>query len=174
VLCKYLDDVNVVKTCYEYFKSIKDMDGFNSLEIPQTEHQQNLKELSITPIEQWLKDFTIENYKENEVELLGTTTLKSFKLWCEKNNVDYQIDALKLGVRISNLRINGISKGADTYKGKTKIYNIPKLKEHFKIGCLIDIKDKTKKEDDDDTDCDIEIEEVESNETKRLREKYNK
>jgi hypothetical protein len=36
-LYSYLDDVDVVRTCYDYFKGIPDMDRFGDLPIPQTE-----------------------------------------------------------------------------------------------------------------------------------------
>jgi len=116
-LHEMLKNEDVVKTCYEYFKSIEKMDEFNLLPIPETEHQNNLKELSITPIELWLKAFTIENHKEKEVELLGVETCDLFKLWCKDNGVIYDINYLKLGVRLNNLKIDGIGKGRHTNKG---------------------------------------------------------
>jgi hypothetical protein len=44
-LHKLLDDVNIVKSCYEYFKSLPDLNKFGSLCIPKTNYQENLKEL---------------------------------------------------------------------------------------------------------------------------------
>lgn len=133
-----LEDVNVIKTCYEYFMSIEDMDKFNKIEMPETNYQNNLKELSVSPIEQWLKAFTLQNYNKEEVELLGIETCNIFKDWCIGNRIEYNIDATKLGVRIANLNINGIERGKHTKKGWTKIYNIDKLKKHFNIGLLLD------------------------------------
>jgi hypothetical protein len=104
-----LEDVNVVKICYEYFKSIPEMDEFHLLKIPETEYQNNLKELSISPIECWLKDFSAQSL-EDEVTLLGTQTLHSFQQWCENNGVKYDIDSKKLGVRLSNMKLDGIKK----------------------------------------------------------------
>lgn len=137
-----LQDTNVVKTCYEYFKSIPDMDKFGTLKMPQTEHQSNLKQLSVSPIEQWLESFALSNYDKEEVELLGTDACQIFKEWCAENDLKYEIDAKKLGVRLSNLSISGIEKGRHTNKGWTKIYNISKLKQHFKIGCIIKMKEE--------------------------------
>ena len=39
-----MDDNDVIKTCYDYFKEIKGMDIFPSSQIPKTEYQNNLKE----------------------------------------------------------------------------------------------------------------------------------
>lgn len=134
-----LEDINVVKTCYEYFKSIPDMDKFNSLEIPKTVYQSNLKELSVSPIEQWLEAFTLHNFDKETVESLGSESCKLFKDWCSENDLKYDIDATKLGVRISNLNIDGIERGKHTKKGWTKVFNITKLKKHFKLNCVISL-----------------------------------
>ena len=42
-LNEMLKDVNVVKTCYEYFKQIPNMDKFKSLPMPKIEYQNHLK-----------------------------------------------------------------------------------------------------------------------------------
>ena len=136
----YLEDLNVIRTCYDYFKGIEGMDKFKDISIPQTEYQTNLKELSKSPIEQWLESFTREHINDSQecIELLGTEIYESFKLWCNENGIKYDINALKLGVRLTNMNIRGISKGKHTNKGHTKIFNLTDLKKTFKIGCLID------------------------------------
>ena len=138
---KYLEDNDVIRTCYDYFKSIEGMDKFKDISIPQTEYQTNLKELSKSPIEQWLESFTREHSNDNEecIELLGTKIYELFKLWCYDNGIKYDINAVKLGVRLTNMNIQGISKGKHTNKGHTKMLNITELKNTFKIGCLIHI-----------------------------------
>jgi hypothetical protein len=134
-----LDDADVMKTCYEYFKSIKNMEEFNKQSIPVSNHQENLKELSMCPIEQWLQHFTRENFDKKEVEMVGTVACNLFKEWWKTQNDDkpYSITPLQLGVKIKNLNINGIEKGKHTRDGNTTIYNIEKLKKHFKIGVLL-------------------------------------
>jgi putative DNA primase/helicase len=155
-LYSFLDDINVIKTCYEYFKAIPDMDAFNKIPMPCTEYQQNLKELSRSPIEMWLENLVYENWDKVRVELLGTETCKLFKEWCDSNNIKYEIDAKKLGVRLSNSNIDGIMKGRHTNKGWTKIYDIDKLKTHFKLSCVISLKPKVKFT----TEINEEIEEI--------------
>jgi hypothetical protein len=59
-LYSLISDVNVVKTCYEYFKSIPNMDKFNLIPIPSTNYQSDLKELSKSPIEQWLNSLVLK------------------------------------------------------------------------------------------------------------------
>jgi hypothetical protein len=147
-----LEDINVIKTCYEYFKSIPDMDKFNLLPLPKTDYHNNLKKLSENPVEMWLEAFTLKNFDKEEVELLGSEACKLFKEWCSENEMKYDIDSKKLGVRLSLLKINAIKKGRHTNKGETKIYSISELKKHFKLDCIIKL-------DNSDNDDD-EVEEI--------------
>jgi hypothetical protein len=138
---KYLEDLDVIRTCYDYFKNIPGMDKFNEISIPITEYQTNIKELSKSPIEQWLESFTRDKMRNNEehTELLGTEIYNLFKSWCDYNGIKYDIDTRKLGVRISNMKIHGISKGRHTLRGETKMFDINKLKDTFGLGCLLEI-----------------------------------
>ena len=151
-LYEYLENVDVVRTCYEYFKNIPDMNDFKRLDMPVTEYQSNLKELSRTPPEMWLIDFTTKNADKETVEMLGAETFNSFKSWAGENGYEtYNINCLQLGVKISNLRIDGVEKGRHTNVGWTKLFNISKLKKHFNIGCLISYESKNGNEDCEDS-----------------------
>jgi sporulation protein YlmC with PRC-barrel domain len=136
---KYLEDIDVIRTCYDYFKNIDGMDKFKDIPLPQTEYQTNLKELSKSPIEQWLESFVSEHCNDTEeyIELLGNEIYELFKQWCSINGIKYDIHSLKLGVRLTNMKIHGIYKGTHTKYGDTKKFNIAELKKTFKIGCLL-------------------------------------
>jgi hypothetical protein len=114
------------------------MDRFGDLPIPQTDYQANLKELSKSPIEQWLESFVRENSDKEEVELYGNEIYNLFREWCADNGIKYEITALKLGVRLRNMKISGICKGKHTNKGEKKKFSINELKKVLKIGCLIE------------------------------------
>ncbi len=135
----YLEDVDVIRTCYDYFKNIPGMDKFKDIPIPQTEYQENLKELSRSPIELWVESWTREHANDSidSVELPGCEVYELFKQWCFDNGIKYDIDSLKLGIRLTNMNIKGICKGKTTYKGKTKMFIISELKKNFNIGCVI-------------------------------------
>jgi len=135
-LYELLDDVNVVKTCYEYFKSIPDMDSFSQISIPKTEYHKELKELSRNPIESWLEYFTLQNQDKDCIELKANSIYEKFYDWTVENGLDYKIDSLKLIVRISRLKINGIEKHHTNANNLTK-FDIEKMKKHFGIGCLL-------------------------------------
>ena len=128
-----LDDVNVIKTCYEYFKTIPDMDKFKNLELPSTNYQNDMKELNMSPIESWLKDYTLENYYETTVELTSKAIYNLFLEWCKKCGIEYKLTLQAFGVRLKRLDIQGILKGRHTDKGETKIFNFIRLKAHFKL-----------------------------------------
>ena len=138
---KFLEDIDVIRTCYDYFKGIEGMDKFKDIPIPLTEYHTNLKELSKSPIEQWLESFTREHMNDDKecIELLGSEIYELFKNWCSENGIKYEIDSRKLGIRLTNMKINGIYKGKHTMKGETKIFNITELKKTLKIGCIIDL-----------------------------------
>jgi hypothetical protein len=134
---KLLDDDNVIKTCYEYFKSIPDMDKFNELKMPETSYQNDMKDASISPIEGWLKSYIIENYYETSIELIGKVQFDLFKDWCKKCGIEYNLTIQAFGLRLIRLNLQGIEKGKHTNKGETKIFNITKLKEELKLIDLV-------------------------------------
>jgi hypothetical protein len=154
---KYLNDDNVVRTFYKYLKDIPDMDKFHKIPIPATEYQNLLKDKNIPIHLQWLESFVQENCEEeptdetdgdNDTEeehsnqaisLLGTEIYKLFKKWTDANGIEYNTNAIKLGMQLTISKIDGIEKGIHTRKGKLTNFNIPKLKKHFRIGCIIDI-----------------------------------
>ena len=88
--------------------------------------------------EKWLEAFTRENINEKNVEILGEESFTLFLCWCEKNKVKYETSALKFGINLKNLKIEGVEKGRHTKKGATKLFDIGKLKKHFKLGCLVE------------------------------------
>jgi hypothetical protein len=130
-LYSYLEDKNVIATCFNYFKSIQNLDKFNNIPIPKTEYQENLKQLELSPPEQFIKEL-VTNEKNEKVELKSKDIFTKFTLWCNENNVDYNITPLKLMVRIANLNINGIEK-KHTKDGNASVFNVKEIKEHFQI-----------------------------------------
>jgi hypothetical protein len=133
---QYLNDINVVKTVFEYFKSISDLDNFNKNPLPVTEYHKGLMEYSKCPIERWLEAFTLENQNRDFIELKAESILEKFNEWCAENGIDYKVDSLKLAVRMSRLKIEGVEKTRTNVSKLTK-FDIDKMKTHFKIGCLL-------------------------------------
>jgi phage/plasmid-associated DNA primase len=132
-----LDDVAFVRTCYDYFKEY-DLNGYEYKDIPRTEHQEDLQQLSTTVPEQWLEAFTRENLNEEKIEMLGGEVFSAFLGWCGSNNIKCDTTALKFAVNLKNLKISGVDKGRHTKKGDTRIFTIGILKKHFNLGCLVE------------------------------------
>jgi hypothetical protein len=82
-----LDDVNVIRTCYDYFKNLPDLDKFHLQPIPKTAHQTELKKLSLSVPEQYLKYLCETN----------TQFFKNFQDWLADNNTEYETTPFKLG-----------------------------------------------------------------------------
>jgi hypothetical protein len=133
---QYLNDINVVKTIFEYFKSIPDVENFNKIPLPVTEYHEGLIEYSVSPIERWLEDFTFKNQNRDFIELKIESIFEKFNEWCVENGVEYKVDSLKLAVRLGRLKIDGIEK-TRTNSSKLTKFDINKLKTHFKINCLL-------------------------------------
>jgi hypothetical protein len=141
-----LDDVNVIKTCYEYFKSIPKMDQFGTLPIPKTIYQKEMAELSVSPIELWMKyyiervDITkpLAEGEDNPLSMPTERLYKKYINWCEKYGTEFdrKISCLQFSVRLERLNIPGLS----TKKTKTcnhKVIDLDVMKRHYGIGCLI-------------------------------------
>jgi hypothetical protein len=77
--------------------------------------------------EQFLKHFIYTNTDKITVELSGKEFFDLFEKWRGENGIKYDTTPQKLGVNISYLNLNGISKGNHTRNGETKIYNIPQI-----------------------------------------------
>ena len=147
---EYINDVNIVKTCYEYFKSIPDMINFNKIPMPVTEYQADMKEQNVSPIENWLKSFVLDNFYETEVTKRGIDLYNLFNDWCSNCGIQYNVNLPAFGVRLKRLNIDGIEKGKHTNKGETRVFNIQKLRKHFDLNIIID-SSKYDMELDDDT-----------------------
>jgi hypothetical protein len=93
-----------------------------------------MKEISMSPIESWVKAYTLENYfKEENIELLGKKQYELFNEWCKKCNIDYKVTIQAFGMRLKRLKIAGIEKGRHTALGDTNIFEIKILRQYFHL-----------------------------------------
>jgi hypothetical protein len=131
---KIIENDVIVREFYDYLMNIKDMDKFDKLPLPVTEHQKNLSELSVSVIEQFIKDWTIENFDNKErIKTFSSTELyECFVEWREKYKIKYEINVLKLMCRLKNSNINGITKKITKIQSFT-ILNVDDLINHFNI-----------------------------------------
>lgn len=129
-----IGNVDMLKSFYEYLKNIPDMDKFGLIVMPKTEYHLNLCELSVSPIERYIRDkieITKDDFKMTNKELY-----EEFCDFLTENRIKYEINQVKFGVRLNNLCIKGMvneRKNSHRYR----YFNIEECKKHFGIGCLI-------------------------------------
>ena len=129
---KLLDDENVIRTCYDYFKSLPDLDKFGLIPIPSTSYQNELKKLDMTPPEQFLVRLCELNVEKINLEFTAKEFFDMFQDFVTDSNINYEITSLKFGVKLANLNITGLSKGRNK-KGNTYKLDIQQLQKHFNL-----------------------------------------
>jgi Family of unknown function (DUF5906) len=145
---EYMNDINALRTFYDYLKSIPDMDKFGSIPIPETSYQEEQKKANREPIDIWLEDIVTDMFNNNikEKKFDNVQLITSFENWKHINSVSYEINAIKLSCRIMNMKLEGITNHNSA--GRFKRFDIDKLAKHYGLGCRIDITE----EEDDETD----------------------
>jgi hypothetical protein len=139
-LSTLFDDISVQRTVYDYLMSIKDMDKFNSIKPPMTEHQEDIQELSRCHYDTWLEYYTFQHRNETELRMTATELCNEFIKWLNLNKIKYETNAIKFGLALKRLNIEGVSKKKSSGANIIKLdYTL--LKTHYKItsGCLIDL-----------------------------------
>jgi phage/plasmid-associated DNA primase len=129
-----MEDVNVIKSFYEHLKNIPDLDNFNKLPIPQTEYQNEIKDMNMDIEERWLRDIVMKN--KSDFEMSGVESFKSFLDFCNSNGIEYRTNAVKLGIKIKRLIGDCVNK-KHTEKGAVTTFQIEKIREKLGMGCLI-------------------------------------
>jgi hypothetical protein len=104
---QYIDDDDVVKTVYEYLKTVDVPANFKQVPVPISEYQDELKELSYSTIECWAKDFLP---KTTQRTFTGKELFSEFQHWLQECNMKYDCNIIQFGVRFSRLKIDGVQK----------------------------------------------------------------
>lgn len=122
-----MDDQDSIKTIFEWLKSIPDLKDFNNADFPLTAFHLTQTELTVTPIELWLRDFVINHHGETKVEMYAREIFECYKSWFEFNNPEHKcISSQMLGVRITNFNKTLIENNHGE-KGSYRIFKIPEL-----------------------------------------------
>ena len=152
-LSRLLEDDDVIKTCFEYFKSIPDLDKFKKLKLPTTEYAEELKELKTSPVEMWFQDYIVSKATENEFQVSGKDLFELFKSYLVKYMPNYltSYNPKSFGIRFNRLKIDGVEKHRKNF-GVVFIFNIDKIFKYYKIDkieCMIDVMDNDNDSCDD-------------------------
>lgn len=123
-----MNNTNVIKTCYEYFKSIPGMDKFHKIPVPVTEYQKNLAEYSKSPIQLWLEHFA---YTQDDVVVFTSSELYAiFDAWLKESGFKHEINSLQFTQRLARMKIDGIST-VHTRVCKSKEFDFKRIRAHL-------------------------------------------
>jgi hypothetical protein len=134
-----LKDKEFLKSIYFYFITMPNVDQFIKLDLPITEYQSKIMESNISDVEKWLRSYVLLFSTDTERIVLIKDLYQSFTQWSEEENNKYKLSSKKFSLELSILQFKGIYKGDHTRYGDTKKFNIVELKQHFGIGCVIDL-----------------------------------
>ena len=134
-LSALLEDSDTIRTMFTYFKEL-DLASYKPSEIPHTEHLDGLKSMRTSLIEDWLQDFTIQNMEQTKpLKLNADDIFDLFKGWLLRNpSRKFETNKQKLGVKMSYLKIPGITKAEKDKKGNAmKVFDFKLLRAYFQI-----------------------------------------
>jgi len=132
-----LDDDNAVRSIYEYFKTLPGADKFGKIPMPETEYHRDIKEAQSSPIELWLRQFTIENGNLAYVEKTGMEQYQAFNVFKADSGIQFECSLVSFSLKLKNLKIGGVGDIISTKTSNKRRFDIPKMKEYFKMGCLL-------------------------------------
>lgn len=107
-----LDDFDVIRTLFDYFKTRKDIDKFHTRTLPETEHSRELKEMSKSLYEQWLQLY-VEEKVQKEPNLASFQTpvndmFELFQSWVSSCKLDWKGTNRKFNTNLKLLAIPGL------------------------------------------------------------------
>lgn len=136
-LNKYINDINAMKSLYEYFKNYEGIDNFRSKPIPITEFQQDLYSLNESPILSYVKDLITETDEaEDMLEIPSKDFYSGFNVYLQSNKINYDVTEKLFSIRLKSLTANITTKHTRT--GNKKVLDVVKLRKELNIGCMIE------------------------------------
>jgi uncharacterized protein YihD (DUF1040 family) len=133
---------DVLRTCYEYFTNLPDLDKFGLLPRPLTEYQEDMQEANQDPVLKWFEEYVAENKNKKVINILSTDLLQMFECWKVVNHTTYEINNTSFGIRIKRFKFKGVDKKRSS-KGTVIVLDIPELVKELKINELVSINTKT-------------------------------
>ena len=151
---KYLDNVDAMKSVFEYFKSIPKLDEFRNIKKPKTKYQEDMEEESIDPVELWLRDYIKNNYKEEEVQVDKSTLYLLFNEFIKKYYPEHKYSKTNFSKQLIALNVDGIEERRTSVKRFVEI-NIDVVMKYFKMNkeeCMLDVLENQSDSEDEDDD----------------------
>ena len=148
IINKMIENKKVAKCFFDYLNNLDVPKNFNNLDKPTTEYQENLKQLSKTPIDLFIEELVMENLDEEYIEYTTKELFKLFNEFIVKGKFSYDCNSLKFGCRLGRMGLKGIINKRKR-EGTFKRFDIELLKHELNLGCNIDI-DEIESDNSDD------------------------
>jgi putative DNA primase/helicase len=130
----FMNDINVMKTVYEYFKALPDVDKFITMKKPTTQYQNNMRQLSKSPILLWLENFCLNprpgDNNTRKTEFTNEQLYSEFKHYLEENGFKYECNSNQFSVRLAQMKVKGIGVSR-TKDSRFKKFNFDEILFHL-------------------------------------------
>lgn len=131
-----INDNDVIATCFNYFLNKVDLTDFNVNEKPITEYQKDLCQLSINPIELFIKDMLM-NTNDEFIKISSKECFDEYKVFCKDINYEFIGTHIKFGLKLKTLKIDGFN-NKHTKNGAIYVFDVQKCQKHYGIDKLED------------------------------------
>ena len=138
-LYEMIDDPNFIATYYNYLKHM-DISDFNIRSIPYTEYQQDLQELSVSPLELFIIHIIETNYCKIEYGEFAGSIYSDYKQFCKSRGFEYIENSKAFGVRLKRLKMDGFESHR-TRSGAFYTFDVAKLKTFYKMNDLMEVEE---------------------------------
>ena len=141
---KYLNDIDAVKSVFEYFKSIPNLNKFNEIKKPITEYQKDLEEENTNPIEKWLKEYIKKNCNTLLFQITTNDLYEIFMEYKNKYYTNHRYTSATFSKQLVALQINGITRIRKSV-GRFVEFDVKILLKYFNMtitDCLIELKEE--------------------------------
>jgi len=132
-----LDNNDAVRSIYEYFKTLKGADKFSKVPMPETEYHRDIKEAQSSPVELWLRQFVMDNFNLAYVDLSIAEIYESFNCYKSDSGIQFECSLVSFSLKLKNQKVDGVGEIVHTKTGNRRRFDIPKMKAHFGMGCLL-------------------------------------
>ena len=132
-----LNDNDAVRSIYEYFKTLPGADKFSKVPMPETEYHRDIKEAQSSPIELWLRQFVRDNFDLAYVDLSIMEIYESFNCFKSDSGIQFECSLVSFSLKLKNQKVDGVGESIHTKTGARRRFDIPKMKAHFGMGCLL-------------------------------------
>lgn len=160
-----INDDQVMYVWYSCLCSLPNLDTFHTLQPPTTEYQRLIQSGNVSPIDEWIVQFTRDNWYSKEVVISSKDMTARFKEWRDSHNLRYDCDSAKLsraiGIAMINFPQETRKVAHSGKKGNFAVFNIENMKKHLKLNEDNAPLALVLSEDECETENEYEVEEIE-------------